>query len=186
MNFKKRACALALLSLALVPGCEAKDKATTSAQAQPPQAQNRSKVPPDFSLPSVAVGPGAGKEIRLSSYKGKVVLLDFWATWCGPCRMEIPHFVELQKQYGKKGFTLIGVSLDQQGEAVVKPFMQQWKINYPMVIDAAGEVQASYGGIRSIPTTVLIGKNGEVREVFIGYRPKELFEEAIKKALLEI
>jgi thiol-disulfide isomerase/thioredoxin len=183
MTFKKHACALALVSLALVPGCEAKDKATTP--AQPPQAQSRSKVPPDFSLPSVTVG-AAGKEIRLSSYKGKVVLLDFWATWCGPCRMEIPHFVELQKQYGSKGFTLIGVSLDQQGEAVVKPFMQQWKINYPMVIDAGGEVQASYGGIRSIPTTVLIGKNGEVREVFIGYRPKELFEEAIKKALLEI
>ena len=168
-----------LLSLTLATGCGAKDKAAAPA---PQAAQAQSKVPPDFSLPEV----NSGKEVKLSSYKGKVVLLDFWATWCGPCRMEIPHFVELQKTYKKKGFTLIGVSLDQQGPAVVKPFMTKWKINYPMVIDSTGEVQMSYGGIRSIPTTILIGKNGEVKDVFIGYRPKEMFEEAIKKALAEI
>lgn len=179
MSLKKNIFVAVLGSLILTMGCDNKQPPQPAA---PPPARSDSKIPPDFNLPAVSTG----KEVKLSSFKGKVVLLDFWATWCPPCRMEIPHFVGLQKEYGNKDFTVIGVSLDQKGESVVKPFMQQWKINYPVVIDSSGEVQASYGGIRSIPTTVLIGKNGEVREVFIGYKPKEVFEEAIKKALSDL
>src|SRR5690349_2214209 len=74
-----------------------------------------------------------GKLIRSSDFRGKVLILDFWATWCVPCRVEIPHFVELQKQYGNKGFTVIGVSLDEQGPDVVKRFVKQFRVNYPIV-----------------------------------------------------
>ncbi len=172
-----------LIALLLASGCRAKENppvpVAPAAAAAAPAANP--KLAPDFTLPEV----GSGDAIKLSSYRGKVVLIDFWATWCGPCRMEIPHFVELQKKYKGQGFAIIGISLDQQGEEVVKPFMKQWKINYSMVIDSSGEVQGSYGGVRAIPTSLLIGKDGEVKQQFIGYRPKEVFEEAIKKALQE-
>lgn len=139
-------------------------------------------LPPDFNLPEIF----SGNPIKLAELEGKVVLVDFWATWCGPCRMEIPHFVELQNTYKKQGFTMVGISLDQQGVEMVKNFSKQWKINYPIVIDSSGEVASAYGGIRSIPTTYLIGRDGTVKETIVGYRPKEVFEEAIKKALKEI
>src|SRR4051812_46596619 len=145
------------------------------------KAKNGKDLPPDFRMPEIF----SGKEIKLSGYEGGVVLVDFWATWCGPCRMEIPNFVELQEAYRSKGFSIVGVSLDQQGDEVVKNFATQWKINYAMVHDQNGEIGAAYGGIRSIPTTLLIGKDGTVKELFVGYREKEVFEKAIKKALAE-
>jgi thiol-disulfide isomerase/thioredoxin len=134
---------------------------------------------PDFTLREISDGP----ELKLSSLRGKVVLLDFWATWCGPCRMEIPHFVDLQKEYGAKGLQIVGVSMDQQGEAVVVPFAKKWNVNYKMAIDSTGEVARAYGGIRSIPTTILIGRDGKVITGYVGYNPREVFEKAIKEAL---
>ena len=139
----------------------------------------RNPLAPDFSLANV----NDGKTFHLADQKGKVVLIDFWATWCGPCRMAIPHLIELQKQYKGKGFQVVGVSLDQQGPAVVKPFYQQWKMNYIVVVDDKGEVARDYGGIRSIPTAVLVGKDGHIITGFVGYRPKEEYEKAIKSAL---
>ena len=94
-----------------------------------------------------------GKTVRSSDFAGKVVVLDFWTTWCPPCRAEIPGFVELQKQYGDKGLVIVGVSLDQQGPEVVTPFMKQFSMNYPVVMGDAKIVQA-FGGIRGIPTTL--------------------------------
>ena len=149
--------------------------------AQRGKAKSGRQLPPDFWLPEIYTD----KQIKLSDYEGKVVLLDFWATWCGPCRMELPHFVELQEAYKGKGFSMIGVSLDQAGVDHVKTFTTQWKINYPIVVDGAGEVGMAYGGIRSIPTTLLIGKDGTVKAQFVGYRDKVEFETAIKKALAE-
>ena len=182
--------ALLLGALALATGC---DEQASSGAAQAPQptvmppqapggqaeAASSATAAPDFTLNNVA----NGKPFKLSGQRGKVVLIDFWATWCGPCRMAIPHLRELQKEYGPKGFTIVGVSLDQQGEAVVKPFYSQWEMNYPVVVDAYGEVARSYGGIRSIPTAVLVDKQGNILTGFVGYRPKEVFEEAIKAAL---
>ena len=144
-----------------------------------PGAPGGPQLAPDFTLSEV----GTGKPLQLSAMRGKVVLLDFWATWCGPCRMEIPHFVELQKEYGPKGLQIYGVSMDQQGEAVVIPFAKNWKINYKLAIDSQGEAARLYGGIRSIPTTILIGRDGKVITGYVGYNPKEVFESAIKGAL---
>jgi thiol-disulfide isomerase/thioredoxin len=92
----------------------------------------------------------SGKPVKFSDFRGKVVILDFWATWCVPCRVEIPHFVELQEQYGNKGLAVIGVSLDEQGLEVVKKFVKQFGVNYPIVIGNE-KVAEAYGGIYAIP-----------------------------------
>jgi cytochrome c biogenesis protein CcmG/thiol:disulfide interchange protein DsbE len=175
MSWRGAALGLAAASL-LLQGCNSSDadpKAAGSGNA------GAAVTGPDFSLSDVA----SGRQVSLSSYRGKVVLLDFWATWCGPCRMEIPHFVELYKQYKDQGFEVIGVSLDQQGVAVVKPFIEQWNVNYTTVIDSNGQLANAYGGIRAIPSTFLIGKNGQILEHYVGYNDKNVFEDAIKKAL---
>jgi peroxiredoxin len=164
------------------------DEPTTVAVPQAPQAPRQAPQPqpqadnneaPDFNLTEVL----SKADIKLSDYRGKVVLIDFWATWCRPCRMEIPHFVDLKKELSEDDFELIGISVDRKGEAVVIPFVKQWKINYPTVIDTGGTVSTQYGGIRSIPTAFLIGRDGKIINRFVGYKPKNVFEQAIKQAI---
>jgi cytochrome c biogenesis protein CcmG/thiol:disulfide interchange protein DsbE len=121
-----------------------------------------------------------GNTVRLADYKGKVIILDFFATWCPPCREEIPDFIELQKQYADKGFTMIGISLSNMGD--MKTFAEKFGINYPVLIDD-GYATAVYGPIRSIPTTFIINKDFKVVKKFIGYRPREVFENEIKALL---
>src|SRR5581483_3105334 len=105
------------------------------------------KEAPDFALKDAD-----GKVVHLSDYKGKVVLLDFWATWCGPCRMEIPWFIELQRDNKDRGFEVLGVSMDDNGWADVKPFLAEMKVNYRVVI-GNDETATIYGGVESLPTT---------------------------------
>jgi cytochrome c biogenesis protein CcmG/thiol:disulfide interchange protein DsbE len=138
---------------------------------------------PDFTL-----NDGQGNAVSLSDYSGKVVILDFWATWCPPCRMEIPHFIELQNEYGDKGLQIIGVSVDREGWAVVTPFISENGINYPIVMtdQQAYQVyqellpQVERGGV---PFTFIIDKKGIIQDKFVGYRDKEFFEAAIKPLL---
>ncbi len=135
------------------------------------------KAAPDFGLTDLS-----GKTVRLSDFKGKVVLLDFWATWCAPCRMEIPEFVQLQKQYAGKGFTLLGVALDDEGAAVVKPVAQKLGVNYPVVFGNT-QVAAAYSGIQALPTTFLIGRDGKILKTYVGARDKSEFQRDIQSAL---
>ncbi len=130
---------------------------------------------PDFSLADIN-----GKTVSLSAFNGKVVILDFFAGWCPPCRQEIPDFIELEKSYSDKGFAMIGVALANAGEA--KEFAGKMGINYPVLVDD-GKVSGIYGPIRSIPTTFIIDKSGKVVKVYIGYRPKNIFEADIKELL---
>ena len=123
-----------------------------------------------------------GKTVNFSDFRGKVLILDFWATWCVPCRVEIPHFVELQKQYGDKGLTVIGVSLDQQGPEVVKKFVERLGVNYPVVIGNEKVVDA-YGGIEAIPTTFVIDRQGRIVSRHMGYDDKAVFEKEIQRLL---
>ena len=121
-----------------------------------------------------------GKAVNLSDYKGKVIILDFFATWCPPCKQEIPDFVELQKEYGDQGFTMIGVSLS--GASDMRKFASRHGINYPVLMDSR-KVQAAYGPVRSIPTTLVLDQNMNVVKQYIGYKPKSVFEADITTLL---
>jgi thiol-disulfide isomerase/thioredoxin len=123
-----------------------------------------------------------GRNVSFSDFRGKVVILDFWATWCVPCRVEIPHFVELQKQYGAKGLAVIGVSLDEQGPDVVKRFVKQFEVNYSMVIGNE-KMAEKYGGIVALPTTFVIDRQGRIVSQHIGYDEKAVFEREIQSLL---
>ena len=107
--------------------------------------------------------------MKSSDFLGKVVILDFWATWCAPCKVEIPGFIALQKQYGDQGLVVIGVSLDSQGPAIVKRFMADLEMNYRVVLGDVVLMQA-FGGT-AIPTTVIINRAGEYRRAARGFHP---------------
>lgn len=124
---------------------------------------------PDFSLPQLD-----GKQLRLSSYRGKIVLLDFWATWCVPCREEIPHFVELQNKYGPSGLQVIGVSMDD-GPDPVRTFNQQFHMNYPVVMGNA-EIGEQYGGVLGLPIAFVLDRDGRIRHKHIGAAKPEVIE----------
>ena len=121
-----------------------------------------------------------GNTVTLSQFKGKVIILDFFATWCPPCRQEIPDFVELQKQYGSQGFTMVGVSLSRLEET--RAFAELFGMIYPVLIDD-GYAKTVYGPIRSIPMTIIIGKDFKIAKKYIGYRPKEVFEADVRALL---
>lgn len=135
------------------------------------------KKAPDFTLLDLD-----GGERSLSDFKGKVIILDFWATWCPPCRAEIPHFVELYNDYKDEGLEVIGVSLDNNAKKVIPSFSEQYKINYVLLI-ADKKVTRDYGGIGSIPTTFIIDRDGNIVKKYVGYRDKEVFEKDIKNLL---
>lgn len=120
-----------------------------------------------------------GKTVKLSDFKGKIVILNFFATWCPPCRGEIPDFVALQKTYGAKALAIIGVS--NENVSTVKNFVNAAGVNYAVLLDASGAASDAYGPIRAIPTTFVIDKEFKIRQVYIGARPREVFENDIKE-----
>jgi peroxiredoxin len=123
-----------------------------------------------------------GKAVHLSDFKGKVVILDFWATWCPPCRAELPSFVALQKKYQAQGLAVVGISVDQGGADAVKSFAQKAGINYPIVL-SDGKVTDAYGGIEGIPTTFIIDRNGHIVKKHVGLTNEDEFESEIKPLL---
>ncbi|MBW2018827.1 MAG: TlpA family protein disulfide reductase [Deltaproteobacteria bacterium] len=132
---------------------------------------------PDFTLKDLN-----GDTWRLADLRGKTVLLNFFATWCSPCRQEIPDFVRLYEGFRDKGLEIIGVSLDQDGAAVLKPFIEHYGITYPILLGTR-EVVHDYGEIRSIPTTFLIDHNGRISRYFVGLQPGYVIEESVRKLL---
>jgi peroxiredoxin len=133
--------------------------------------------------PEFALKDSNGQTVHLADYKGKVVLLDFWATWCGPCKVEIPWFIEFEQQFKDRGFAVLGVSMDEDGWDAVKPYMDDLKINYRILL---GNEQISdiYGGLDSLPTTLLIDRQGKIASVHIGLsRGKEEFRDDIDHLL---
>ncbi len=132
---------------------------------------------PDFTLQTLD-----GKSMSLSDLKGKAVLLNFWATWCGPCKIEMPWFVELQKQYGPQGLQIVGVAMDDAGKDEIAKFTKEMGVNYPILIgkESVGDL---YGGVPALPESFFIGRNGKIVDTILGLKGKGEIEDDIKTAL---
>jgi len=179
---------VALAALLTTSGCGPKETAgapetppgapTTDLAPQPQVETPVSESPADNSglkkAPSVTGATLDGKPFDLASYKGKVVVVDFWATWCAPCVHGIPDLMALQEKYGKQGFQILGFSVDRN-KADVESFVAEKKINYPIVIvDQA--VAEAWGGVNAIPTTFILNKDGYIAKDFVGLTPAEELE----------
>ncbi|MCK5832512.1 TlpA family protein disulfide reductase [bacterium] len=145
------------------------------------EAKEIKRVACDNPAPNFTLVDLEGNKISLSDYAGKVVILDFWAVWCGPCRMEIPGFIELQNKYKSEGLVILGVSLDRN-HSTVPGYAKKTGINYPIVFGDQHIVTA-YGNVASIPTTFIIDRNGCIKEKLIGYHSKDQLEKYIKPLL---
>ena len=143
----------------------------------PTQASTKSPPAPDFTLESLD-----GKSVRLSDLRGKAVLLNFWATWCGPCKIETPWLVELQNQYGAQGLQVIGVAMDDSGKDDIAKFAKDMGVNYPVLLgkEAVGD---AYGGVPALPESFFIGRDGKIVDKIIGLKGRSEIEDSIKKAL---
>ena len=123
------------------------------------------------------------KDVSLSSFKGKVILLNFWATWCGPCKAEIPSLIELQAQYGKRGFVVVGYSVDDEAPKA-KAFADEYKMNYPILLGLGREdVQDAFGPLFGVPVSVIIGRDGKIAKKHSGIATKGQIEREIKALL---
>lgn len=141
------------------------------------KAPNDRKTAPDFTLKDER-----GAEVKLSSHRGKVVLLNFWATWCGPCKMEIPWFVEFESKYTGAGFTVLGVSMDEDSWKSVRPYVKKERINYPVMIGNEA-LAGNFGDVESLPQTLLIDREGRIAAKHVGLTSKSDFEKEIAELL---
>jgi peroxiredoxin len=169
----------AALATALLVGCfvEGCTKPQLSVSAASVKAEKERRAAPDFALKDAE-----GKLVHLSDYRGKVVLLDFWATWCGPCKIEIPWFMDFQRQNQEKGLVVLGVSMDDEGWEIVKPYLASMKVNYRVVIGNDHTAQL-YGGVDALPTTFLIDRDGKIAAVHVGLVDRKDFENGIDELL---
>lgn len=166
----------ALLVGCFVSGCSSRPK-VEAPNATALSLDKDRKPAPDFKLKDAD-----GKEVHLADYRGKVVLLDFWATWCGPCRIEIPWFTDLERKHKDKGFAVLGVSMDDEGWQVVKPFLAEMKINYRVLL-GNDEASHAYGGLDALPTTFLIDRDGKIAAVHVGLASRKDFEDGVEQLL---
>ncbi len=168
---------ICLLTVAVAVGMVVtRNSVRSTGGGRPVQTDMVGKPAPDFALRDLH-----GKEVKLADFKGKVVILDFWATWCPPCVKEIPHFIELYKEYKEQNFAMLGISTDRD-MGVVKSFAQEHQVNYPILM-ADVKTRQAYGGIPSIPTTFVIDQAGKIHRQYVGYRDKSVFEADIKALL---
>jgi len=162
----------AVIALMLVVGLR-----SARHRQNPLAAQMKGSLAPDFTLQSLD-----GKSVRLSDYRGKGVLLNFWATWCGPCKIEMPWFVELQKQYGPEGLQILGIAMDDASPGEIAAFAKEMGVNYPVLI-GKDAVADAYGGVEGLPYTFYIDRNGKVRDKIIGLRSRSEIEDDVKEIL---
>jgi peroxiredoxin len=141
------------------------------------ESKLQGQLAPDFTLTALD-----GKTVKLSDFRGKAVLLNFWATWCEPCKIEMPWFVDLQNKYGPQGLQVIGVAMDDASPKEISGFAQKMNVNYPVLIgkDSVGD---QYGGIPYLPSTFYISRDGKVVDRVFGLVSRSEIENNIQKAL---
>lgn len=163
-----------LTASALTVGCSS-SQTTTATKGE----SGARKAAANFSLVDAN-----GVQASLADYKGKVVLLNFWATWCGPCKIEIPWFIGFNKTYKDRGFAVVGVSLDEDGWKSVKPYVAEKKIDYTVVV-GNDALSKSYGDVDSLPTTFIIDRSGRIAFAHVGLVGKDTYEKEIRSLLDE-
>ncbi|MDZ7715155.1 MAG: TlpA disulfide reductase family protein [Balneolaceae bacterium] len=126
-----------------------------------------------------------GEQFQLSEYRGRVVIMNIWATWCAPCHAETPDFVDFYNEYKDKGLTILGVSVDEQGKSVVQPFIEKYNVTYPMVIDKDNTIMDKYGPTMGIPTSYIIDKEGNLRYFALGALTQKELKPKVDKLLSE-
>jgi thiol-disulfide isomerase/thioredoxin len=174
------ALALALLTLPADPWPSFDDVAAAAGLAAPAAACPANAKPANlnFTLKDLS-----NKDVKLSAFKGKVILLDFWATWCGPCKIEIPWFIEFQNKYGKDGLQVIGVLTEDTADKA-RPFVVQWKMNYTVLQgNERDDLDDAYGPMFGLPVTVVISRDGRMCAKHVGLSGKDAFEREIKSLL---
>jgi len=160
----------ALMATWLTPPLHAADAAACDATAKTANL--------NFTLKDLS-----GKDVSLSAYKGKVILLDFWATWCAPCKIEIPGFIELYNRYRSKGLEILGFAVDESA-STLKPYVNQMKMNYPVLVgEGRQDVLEGFGPMIGMPTTFVISRDGKICKTHTGFTTKETFEAEVKALL---
>lgn len=160
----------------LLAGCQG-GAAPGGAPGAPSQGAVPSVMAPDFSLPDLA-----GRQVKLSDSTGHVRLVDFWTTWCTPCREEIPMFKEFHASLASQGFTLIGIAMDEEGAGVVKPFAEKYGIDY-LTLLGNEQTEAAFGDVVGYPTKFLIDREGRIVQRWTGAVPRAFLEKEIKRLL---
>lgn len=185
-RYPARFLVVAIFCLGIAGGCSS-DQQEASQKREPLERLDPFSAPlypakreakaRDFTVTLVS-----GESFSLSDHKGEVVVLNIWATWCAPCAEEVPDFVDLYEKYKEQGLVVLGVSIDKQGESVVKPFMEKHQMSYPVVIDR-GTIMDKYGPTMGIPTTYVIGPKGNLQYFAVGALTKKELEPRLKKLL---
>jgi peroxiredoxin len=173
MRYITRVLPVMILAAALFTGCSYN---SGPSRARVKDEKDR-RLAPDFSLKDAH-----GQTVKLSDYRGKVVVLNFWATWCGPCQIEIPWFESFEQNYKSRDFAVLGISMDDDGWASVKPYIERKKINYRIMV-ANDAMNHEYGAVSSLPTTFILDREGRIASVHIGLPSKSDYETEILKLL---
>lgn len=174
---------LSLIVLLAACGGDETDKTTTaSSPSSGPLPGKVRDVEPE-PVPDLTLETLTGKSIDLSEQDGRVLLINFWATWCAPCREEIPDLKTLHADLKQQGLRVIGIALDRKGRDVVDPFVEQHTINYPIVIDTDGTAEAAFGPIPGLPTTIVVTADGQITKRVIGIFPTEQMKPTLQEML---
>jgi cytochrome c biogenesis protein CcmG/thiol:disulfide interchange protein DsbE len=179
---------VAMIVTANFSGCDSRGLSKVSSADSGKSDTNHGPHPDE---PEVTFKNLQGQDVSLSGLKGKVVIVNFWATWCEPCRVEIPWMIGFQQKYADKGLTILGVAMDDEGKSVVAPYVQSTQfdvdghsmtMNYPIVL-GNDDIAAKFGGLLGFPTTIVISRDGKVQKRFIGLADEAELDKQIKALL---
>lgn len=178
-----RSALLFSLLLLIAPGCAKKSGEQTATSSRAPVPAVTDVLPSDAGAPAFAWTDSSGRRVTFEQFRGSITVVNFWATWCGPCKKELPDLVELSKELAPQGITFLGISTDAGPGASdkVNAFIESYGIPYTIVL-SNDDLEEAFGNITGLPTTLLVGKNGEIRKTIVGSRTKAQFMEAINAA----